>query len=136
MQQTLWPTKIVQIGDLIGHLTLAEAAQLRDHLEQVYGIVARTTLVDMPVVPDVVIEPAVVAATQFDVVLEGVAPEHRIAAIRQVREALAVSLKEARDLVEGAPRAIKERLEKAEAEELKKRVEAAGAKVALRPCAA
>jgi len=131
MQATHWPAKIVQIGDLIVELTLEETAQLREHLEQAYGIVARTTFVDVPVVHDVIVEPPV-APSRFDVFLESVAPEHRIAAIRQVREALGVSLKDARDLVEGAPRAIKEKLEREEADDLKKIVEASGAKVALR----
>ena len=69
--------------------------------------------------------------TEFDVVLKE-AGSNKIAVIKTVREITSLGLKEAKDLVESAPKAIKEALPKAEAEELKKKLEAAGAKVELK----
>ena len=69
--------------------------------------------------------------TEFDVVLADVG-SNKIAVIKAVREITGLGLKEAKDLVEGAPKAVKEGAAKAEAEDLKKKLEAAGAKVELK----
>ncbi|MCB1116308.1 MAG: 50S ribosomal protein L7/L12 [Chlamydiia bacterium] len=71
-------------------------------------------------------------ATDFQVVLEEAPADKKIAVIKVVREVTGLGLKEAKDLVEGAPKAVKESAPKAEAEEIKKKLTDAGAKVALK----
>ncbi len=130
-----WTPKILDIGKQIGNLTLAEAAQLRDHLQDVYGIAAATGIIPEPIVkPNLVIDNVALEPIAFDVLLESVEPANRIAAIRQVRETTGLSLKEARDMVEGAPRIIKQGMDKAEAEQFKVALERSGAKIAIQPC--
>ncbi len=75
--------------------------------------------------------PAAEEKTEFDVVLAEIG-SNKIAVIKAVREITGLGLKEAKDLVEGAPKAVKEGVAKADAEELKKKLEAAGAKVELK----
>ena len=75
--------------------------------------------------------PAAEEKTEFDVVLAEVG-SNKIAVIKAVRELTGLGLKEAKDMVEGAPKAVKEGLPKADAEEAKKKLEAAGAKVELK----
>lgn len=132
-----WSSKIVDIGERLGNLTLAEAAQLRDHLQEVYGIAAqRAAIADSHVKPDSVIDSAPIEPTAFDVILESVEPAQRIAAMKQVRESAGVALKEAKELVESAPRVVKQGLARADAEQLKTVLERSGAKVVIRPSTA
>jgi large subunit ribosomal protein L7/L12 len=120
------------LGDRIAVLTAAQAARLNQYLVTVHGIEAvRSTLVPPPD-PDVIVRDDEAHAANWAVVLEGVDPRQRIALIKFVREKLSLSLIEARNLVEGAPRVVKDHLIRSDAEALRAELEAAGAKVTLR----
>jgi large subunit ribosomal protein L7/L12 len=136
MSQRVWSPDVAATGDRIATLTLAEAVALRSYLEQAHGIrPASAASAVRPVRPDMFIEEPSAEPTEFDVLLDGFDAAQRVATIKVVREATGLGLKEARDLVEGAPKAVKQRLPKVEADTLKARLEAAGAKVSLRACA-
>ena len=125
--------KISKLGDDIAGLTLKEAVDLADYMKQTYGI-----------------EPAAGGAvvmagggggggaaaeaeeqTEFDVVLKG-AGDKKIQVIKVVREATGLGLKEAKDLVDAAPKPVKEKISKADADALKAKLEEAGAAVEIK----
>ncbi|OFW87546.1 MAG: 50S ribosomal protein L7/L12 [Alphaproteobacteria bacterium RIFCSPHIGHO2_02_FULL_46_13] len=108
-------------------LTVIEAADLAKLLETKWGVSAAAPAAAAA-------GPAAAAAEEkdsFDVVLES-AGDNKINVIKAVREITGLGLKEAKDLVEGAPKAVKEGAAKADAETMKKKLEEAGAKVALK----
>ncbi|HAT87198.1 50S ribosomal protein L7/L12 [Cohaesibacter gelatinilyticus] len=110
-------------------LTVMEAAELSTMLEDKWGVSAAA-----PVAVAAVAGGAAEAAeekTEFDVVLAS-AGDKKINVIKEVRGITGLGLKEAKELVEGAPKAVKEGVDKAEAEELKAKLEAAGASVELK----
>lgn len=125
---------IKDLADRLMSLTLAEAAALRVHLEEVHGIrpaVSAPTLKEPPKPEPLAPEP-----TAFAVVLEGLAgPEKKISVFKAVREVTNLGLKETRELVESAPATVKTSLTKDEAAALKKKLEDAGARVAVVPLA-
>jgi large subunit ribosomal protein L7/L12 len=126
-----WGTKIKDLGEGIVGLTVLEAKELGDYLEDVHGIKAAAAAVAMgPMLtgPGPEKEPE---KTDFNVVLENFGA-NKIAVIKVVRAATGLGLKEAKDLVEAAPKTVKEALPKAEAEKLKKELEDAGGKVSLK----
>ena len=117
-----------EILDAIASKTVLEISELIKMMEDKFGVSAAAAAVAAP--------GAAAAApaeekTEFDVVLEA-AGSNKIATIKAVRELTGLGLKEAKDLVEGAPKAVKEGLPKADAEAAKKKLEEAGAKVALK----
>ena len=121
---------IKTLGDSIVKLTVLEAKSLGDYLEQEHGIKAAAAAVVAG--PAAVAEaPAAVEKTEFDVVLEA-AGAQKINVIKVVRAATSLGLKEAKDLVDGAPKAIKQGISKEDAEKLKKDLEDAGATVSLK----
>ncbi len=131
---TLSP-KLEELAKAIENLTALELADLVKGLEDRLGIQAAAP---MPVGMMMAGGPAAGGAaapveekTAFDVVLKE-AGTNKIAVIKEVRAVTNLGLKEAKDLVEAAPKTVKEALPKAEAEELKKKLEAAGAKVELK----
>jgi large subunit ribosomal protein L7/L12 len=131
-----WSSKISQMGDSIVALTVAEAVELGDYLEEKHGIKAAAGGVAMAVMPTTTATTAEtkVEVTEFNVVLDGLAdPAKKINVIKVVREITGLGLKEAKDLVEGAPKPVKENVAKADAEALKKKLEEGGAKVSLKP---
>ena len=119
-----------QVVDFLSNLPVIQIAELVKELETKWGVSAA------PVAVAGVAGPAAAAAaveekTEFTVVLaDGGA--NKINVIKAVREITALGLKEAKDLVEGAPKAIKENIGKEEAEDIKKKLEAAGAKVEVK----
>jgi large subunit ribosomal protein L7/L12 len=124
--------KIKEIGDNIVGLTILEAKELGDYLEDVHGIKPAAGAVAIAAAPGGgAAAPAAEEKTSFDVVLENFGA-NKIAVIKVVRAATGLGLKEAKDLVEGAPKTVKDGLPKAEAEKLKKELEEAGGKVALK----
>jgi large subunit ribosomal protein L7/L12 len=125
-----WNAKIREIGDAIVGLTVLQAKELGDYLEEVHGIKAAAGGGMMMAAPAAAAAPVVEKDT-FDVVLVSVG-DKKIPVIKVVREITSLGLKEAKDLVESAPKAIREGLQKKEAEDLKKRLEEAGAKVELK----
>ena len=125
-----WNAKIKEIGDSIVVLTVLQAKELGDYLEEVHGIKAAAGGVMMAAAPAAAAAPAVEKDT-FDVVIVS-AGDKKIPVIKVVREITSLGLKEAKDLVEAAPKAVREGVAKKEAEDLKKKLEEAGAKVELK----
>ena len=121
------------IVDQISALTLGEAADLKKALEEKFGVTASAPMMMgmMPAAGGAAPAAAAEEKTEFDVVLaDGGAS--KINVIKAVREATGLGLKEAKDLVDGAPKTVKEGMPKADAEALKKKLEEAGAKVELK----
>ena len=124
-------TAVADLGDRIARLTLVEAVQVRTYLKDRYGIEAAVGLGTIPK-PIKFDEPVVVVPTAFDVVLDAVDAARKIHVIKTVRELTGQGLAEAKGTVEAAPRVIREGLDRAVAEELKAKLEAAGARVTLK----
>jgi large subunit ribosomal protein L7/L12 len=129
MADRTFSDKVKALGDGIVALSVLEAKELGDYLEEVHGIKAAASAVAVAA-PAAAAAPAVEKDT-FDVVLKA-AGDKKIPVIKVVREITSLGLKEAKDLVEGAPKAIREGLPKKEAEDLKKRLEEVGAVVELK----
>jgi large subunit ribosomal protein L7/L12 len=124
--------EIKELGDKIVALTLLDAQALSTYLKDTYGIEAAAGGGMMMAAPAAAAAaPAAEVQTMFDVVLKA-AGEKKIQVIKVVRAATGLGLKEAKDLVDGAPKAVKTGLEKADAEKLKKELEAEGASVELK----
>ena len=119
-----------KIVDDLSSLTVLEAAELSKLLEEKWGVSAAAP-VAVAAAPGAGGEAAEEEKTDFDVVLAE-AGSNKIAVIKEVRTITALGLKEAKDLVEGAPKPLKQGVAKADAEEMKKALEAAGAKVELK----
>jgi len=120
------------IVDQLSGLTVMEAADLVKKLEEKWGVSAAAAPVMMAAAGGAAAAGApAVEQTEFSVVLAEVGP-NKINVIKEVRAITGLGLKEAKDLVEGAPKEVKGSVPKAEAEELKKKLEAAGAKVQLK----
>lgn len=121
------------IVDTISNLTLGEAAELKKALEEKFGVTAAAPMMMGGMMPAAGGAPAAAAEekTEFDVVLADGGAQ-KINVIKAVREATGLGLKEAKDLVDGAPKVVKEAISKADAEALKKKLEEAGAKVELK----
>ena len=120
-----------KIVEDLSSLTVIEAAELSKLLEEKWGVSAAAPVAAVAAQGEVVGAAAVEEKTDFDVVLTE-AGSNKIAVIKEVRTITALGLKEAKDLVEGAPKSLKQGVSKAEAEEMKKALEAAGAKVELK----
>lgn len=132
MTQAVYDASIQQLGDQIVGLTLLQAKSLVDYLRTVHGIEPAGAVVAATASTGAA---AVVAApeekTEFDVVLTGFG-ENKIAVIKVVRAATGLGLKEAKDLVEAAPRPIKTGLGKDDASKLKAEIEQAGGVVEIK----
>ena len=127
--------KLQGIVDQVKDLTLLEASQLVKMMEETFGVSAAAAAVaTAPAVgAGAAAAPAVEEKDEFDVMLTGMAdPAKKIGIIKVVREITALGLKEAKDLVEAAPKAVKEAVPKDEAEALKKKLTDAGATVELK----
>ena len=121
-----------KLGDQIVGLTLKEAKELSDYLEEVHGIKPAAGGVVMAAGPAAgAPAEAAEAQTEFAVVLEAFG-EKKIEVIKVVRAATGLGLKEAKDLVEGAPSKVKEGVSKEDADKLKAELEKVGAKVAIK----
>jgi large subunit ribosomal protein L7/L12 len=119
-----------QLVEQLSGLSVIEAASLSKKLEEKWGVSAAAP-VAVAAGPAAAAAPAAEAKTTFDVVLKE-AGANKIGVIKEVRAVTSLGLKEAKDLVEGAPKTVKEGATKEEAEEIKKKLEAAGAKVELK----
>ena len=128
---------IVDLGDKIAALTITKAVQLKDYLREKYkiepaggGVIMAAPGAGGGGAAPVEKPPE---KTEFTVVVEGLAdPGKKIGVIKVVRELTQLGLKEAKDVVEGAPKPLKENIAKDEAEAMKKKLEEAGAKVSLK----
>lgn len=124
---------VAEIVERIEKLTLLEAVELKKALEEKFGVTAAAPVVMAGAMPGAAAGGAAPVAeekTEFNVVLKE-AGAQKINVIKVVRAATGLGLKEAKDLVDGAPKVVKEALPKADAEKLKKELEEAGAKVEL-----
>ena len=120
-----------EILDEIASMTVLEVSELIKMMEEKFGVSAAAAAVAVAAPAAGAAAAAAEEKTEFDVVLAEVG-SNKIAVIKAVRELTGLGLKEAKDMVEGAPKAVKEGLAKADAEEAKKKLEAAGAKVELK----
>ncbi|MDB9458096.1 50S ribosomal protein L7/L12 [Dolichospermum circinale CS-1225] len=122
-----------QILEQLKALTLLEASELVKQIEEAFGVSAAATGGMMMVAPGAA-APAeeVVEKTEFDAILDSVPADKKIAVLKIVREITGLGLKEAKELVEAAPKAVKEGVAKEAAEDIKKRIEEAGGKVVIK----
>src|SRR5262245_54383474 len=126
---------VVELGDKIVALTIGKAVELRDYLQEKYKIEPAGGGVMVAAAPGgggaaAAEKPA--AQTEFTVTLDGFDAAKKINVIKVVREITGLGLKEAKDLVEGAPKPVKENIPKADAEKIKKQLEDGGAKASLK----
>jgi len=130
-----WNADIKDLGEKIVKLTLLQAKELGDYLKEEHGLEAAAGGVVMAAGPAAggAAAPAAAAEepTEFNVILQE-AGANKIQVIKEVRAVTGLGLKEAKDLVDGAPKTVKEAMPKKDAEELKKKLEAAGAKVEIK----
>ncbi|WGD30889.1 50S ribosomal protein L7/L12 [Ancylobacter sp. WKF20] len=119
-----------KLVDELSSLTVLEAAELAKLLEEKWGVSAAAA-VAVAAAPAGAAAPAAEEQTEFTVVLAS-AGDKKIEVIKEVRAITGLGLKEAKDLVEGAPKAVKEGVTKEEAEKIKAQIEKAGAKVELK----
>ncbi len=127
-----------QILDQLKSLTLLEAAELVKQIEEAFGVSAAAPVGGMMMMPGAggggAAAPTeeVEEQTEFDVILEEVPADKKIAILKEVRNLTGLGLKEAKDLVESTPKPVKEAIAKDAAEDAKKALEAAGAKVTVK----
>ncbi|HYX18258.1 MAG TPA: 50S ribosomal protein L7/L12 [Nostoc sp.] len=124
-----------QILEQLKTLSLLEASELVKQIEEAFGVSAAAPVGGMMMMPGAGgAAPAeeAVEQTEFEVILESVPADKKIAVLKIVRELTGLGLKEAKDLVEAAPKAVKEGLAKDAAEDAKKRIEEAGGKVTVK----
>ena len=122
---------IKAIAEELVNLTVKEVNELATILKDEYGIEPAAAAVAVAAAPGAADAPAAEEKTSFDVVLKS-AGAAKLQVVKAVKEACGLGLKEAKDLVDGAPATVKEGLSKEEAENLKKAIEAAGAVVELK----
>ncbi|NMG21420.1 50S ribosomal protein L7/L12 [Brasilonema bromeliae] len=124
-----------EILDKLKTLSLLEAAELVKQIEEAFGVSAAAQVGAVMAVPGgaapAAAEP-VEEQTEFDVILESVPADKKIAVLKVVRELTGLGLKEAKDLVEAAPKPVKEAIAKEAAEQAKKQLEDAGGKVTIK----
>ena len=125
---------VEEIAEQLDKLTLLEAAQLSKLLQEKWGVSAAAPMA-VAAMPGAggggAAAPAAEEKTEFDVILSA-AGEKKIQVIKVVRELTGLGLKEAKDLVDGAPKPVKEKVTKAEAEDMKKKLEEQGAQVQVK----
>ena len=119
------------ILESIEKLTLLEAAELVKAMEEKFGVSAAAP-VAVAAAPAAAAAPAEEAASEVNVILASVPADKKIAVLKEVRAITGLGLKEAKDLVDGAPKAVKEQVKKEDAEAIKKQLEAAGATVEIK----
>ncbi len=122
---------IESILESIEKLTLLEAAELVKAMEEKFGVSAAAP-VAVAAAPAAAAAPAEDADAEVNVILASVPADKKIAVLKEVRGITGLGLKEAKDLVDGAPKAVKEGVKKDEAEAIKKQLEAAGATVEIK----
>lgn len=128
--------KTDEILEQLKTLTLLEASELVKQIEEAFGVSAAAPAGGMMMMaaPGAAAAPAeeVEEKTEFDVILDEVPADKKIAVLKAVRELTGLGLKEAKELVESTPKPVKEGIAKEAAEEAKKAIEAAGGKVSIK----
>jgi large subunit ribosomal protein L7/L12 len=120
-----------QVVDYLSNLPVIQIAELIKELETKWGVKAAPAAVAIAAGPAAEAAPAAPEQTEFDVILSA-AGANKIQVIKAIREITGLGLKEAKDLVEAAPKTVKEQISKADAEEMKKKLTEAGASVELK----
>ena len=120
-----------QVVDFIANMSVLEMSELVKEMEEKFGVSAAAAAVAAPVAGGGESEAAAEEKTEFDVILTSFG-EKKINVIKEVRSITGLGLKEAKEAVESAPKAIKEGVSKEEAEEVKKKLEEAGASVEIK----
>lgn len=120
-----------ELLEQISMLTLLEAADLKTKMEEKFGVTAAAPMGAMMMAPAAGAASEEEAKTEFDAILASVG-DKKIDVLKVVREVTGLGLKEAKELVDSAPKPIKEKVKKEEAEEIKKKLEAIGAKVEIK----
>jgi large subunit ribosomal protein L7/L12 len=124
---------VVEIIEKLKGLTLLEAAELVKQIEETFGVSAAAPVGGVVVAAGAAAPAeAVEEQTEFTVILEEVPADKKIGVLKKVREITGLGLKEAKDLVEATPKAIKENIAKDAAADLKKQLEEAGGKVSIK----
>ncbi len=123
---------VESILESIEKLTLIEAAELVKAMEEKFGVSAAAPVAVAAVAAAPAGEATQEEASEVNVILASVPADKKIAVLKEVRTITGLGLKEAKDLVDGAPKAIKEGVKKEEAETIKKQLEAAGATVEIK----
>ncbi len=125
-------SKVDELLDAIGNLTVLEAAELKQKMEETFGVSAAAPVaVAAPGGPGAAAGGEAEEKTAFDVVLSAIG-DKKIQVIKVVREVTSLGLKEAKDLVDGAPGTVREGVSKEEAEAIKAKLEEQGASVEIR----
>lgn len=125
--------KTEDLVNALSHLTVLEMSELKTALEDKWGVKAAAAMVAAaPAAPGAAPAAAASESTDFQITLADAPADKKIGVIKVVREVTGLGLKEAKELVDGAPKVVKETSPKAEAEDIKKKLEAAGAKVTLK----
>ena len=127
------PTTVDKIVEEISGMTALELSELKKALEDKFGVTAAAPMMGMPMMMGGAPEAAapVEEQTEFDVILTA-AGEQKLQVIKVVREITALGLKEAKDLVDGAPKPVKQAVSKDEAAKIKAQIEEVGGKVELK----
>ncbi len=131
--ETKTSPKVGELVKALSELTVLEMAELKKALEDTWGVEAAAApaqVVAAPAAGGAAAEAE--EATDFEITLAEAPADKKIGVIKVVREITGLGLKEAKEMVEGAPKVIKEKAPKAEADEIKSKLEAAGAKVTLK----
>lgn len=124
-------SKVAEILDAIGSLTVLEAAELKKAMEEKFGVTAAAPVAVAAAVPGAAPGEAPEEKFEFDVVLASVG-DKKIQVIKALREVTSLGLKEAKELVDGAPSTVKDAASKEEAEQIKAKLEEQGATVELK----
>jgi large subunit ribosomal protein L7/L12 len=133
-EEKTWSNEIKTLGDSIVKLTLLQAKELADYLKEQHGIepaAGGAVMVAGPGAGAAAAAEKPEEKTMFNVVLKSFAADKKIQVIKEVRALTGLGLKEAKDLVEGAPKPVKQGVAKDEAEAAKKQLEAGGAVIEL-----
>ena len=120
------------ILESIEKLTLLEASELVKAMEEKFGVSAAAPVAVAAAPAAAAAAPAEDEASEVNVILASVPADKKIAVLKEVRAITGLGLKEAKDLVDGAPKAVKEQVKKEDAEAIKKQLEAAGATVEIK----
>ena len=121
----------VEILDAIASMSVLDLSELIKEMEEKFGVSAAATAVAVAAAPAAGAAAAAEEKTEFDVILNS-AGDNKVNVIKAVRELTSLGLKEAKDLVDGAPKAVKEGVSKADAEAALKKLEEAGAKAEVK----
>ena len=121
-----------EILDAIAEKSVMDIVELVKMMEEKFGVSAAAAVAAAPAAAGGAAAPAAVEKTEFTVVLAGIDAAKKVNVIKVVREITGLGLKEAKDLVEGAPQTVKDGVAKADAEAMKKKLEEGGAKVELK----